>query len=129
MDSGLRKRRVQEAPAPSSMPFAETIKQLDVYPKTLDDFKERTGSGAAVSLVSIFVILMLIFSELRAYLSTTALDQLYVDTTRGERIRINVNVTFPNMPCSGIRHARLALASMRPLRGRQRRSQFGRSNR
>jgi len=102
MDAGLRKRRVPEAPPPASIPFAETIRKLDVYPKTLDDFKERTGSGAAVSLVSCTFIVMLIFSELRAYLTTTTHDQLYVDTAFSERIRINVNVTFPNMPCSGI---------------------------
>jgi len=43
---GLRKRRTAEEAAPdepSSSAVVETLKALDVYPKTLDDFKERTG--------------------------------------------------------------------------------------
>ena len=102
----LRQRRTVEQqpdePAPVSA-VVETIKRLDVYPKTLDDFKERTGSGAVVSLVSCAFIFLLVVSELRAYLTTTTVDHLYVDTTRGERIRVNLNITFPNMPCAGMR--------------------------
>ena len=58
---GLRKRRTAEEAAPdepSSSAVVETLKALDVYPKTLDDFKERTGSGAAISLVSCTAIFL-----------------------------------------------------------------------
>ena len=88
--------------ASESSSFVRTIKSLDINPKTLDDFKEKTGSGAAVSLISMSIIFLLVVSELRAYLTPVTTDHLYVDTTRGERIRINVNMTFPNMPCSGL---------------------------
>ena len=104
----MRQRRPKE-PASSSEPvsaIAQTIKKLDVYPKTLDDFKERTGSGAVVSLVSLSVIALLVISELRAYLTPTTVDHLYVDSSRGERIKINLNITFPNMPCAGMSLAR-----------------------
>ena len=87
---GLRKRRTAEEAAPdepSSSAVVETLKALDVYPKTLDDFKERTGSGAVISLVSCTAIFLLVISELRAYLTPTTVDHLYVDTTRGERIK------------------------------------------
>jgi hypothetical protein len=100
----MRQRRgaVVLEPAQSDGPVVETLKALDVYPKMLDDFKERTGSGAAVSIISVCSILLLIFSELRAYMTSVTTDHLYVDTTHGERIRINVNITFPNMPCAGL---------------------------
>ena len=58
---GLRKRRTAEEAAPdepSSSAVVETLKALDVYPKTLDDFKERTGSGAVISLVSCTAIFL-----------------------------------------------------------------------
>jgi hypothetical protein len=70
------------------------------------DFKERTGSGAAVSLVSLGIMFLLVVSELRSYLTPVTSDHLYVDTARGERIRINVNITFPNMPCAGLKWVR-----------------------
>ena len=101
----MRQRSRPQDPASSSEPvsaIAETIKRLDVYPKTLDDFKERTGSGAVVSLVSLSVIALLVISELSAYLTPTTVDHLYVDTSRGERIKVNLNITFPNMPCAGM---------------------------
>ena len=100
----LRQRRAaREEPADAEPSrIAETIKSLDVYPKTLDDFKERTSSGATISLVSISVIFLLVVSELRAYLTPTTTDHLYVDSARSERIRININVSFPSMPCAGL---------------------------
>jgi len=101
----LRQRRAAQADEPTSTyssPVMETIKALDAYPKTLDDFKERTSSGATVSLISLSVIFLLVVSELRAYFTPVVTDHLYVDTTRSQRIRINVNISFPNMPCAGL---------------------------
>jgi len=102
----LRKRRSGSAAEPepeaASSHIANVVKSLDVYPKTLDDFKERTGSGAAVSVVSLSIIFLLVISEFYAYLTPTTTDHLYVDTSRGERIRVNLNLTFPNMPCAGM---------------------------
>jgi len=101
----LRQRKVQshvETEPPVLSPVLETFKSLDAYPKTLDDFKERTSSGAAVSIVSCSVIALLVLSELRAYFTPVTTDHLYVDTTRGQRIRININVSFPSMPCAGL---------------------------
>eukprot|EP00967_Tisochrysis_lutea_P011791 scaffold13260_cov33-Tisochrysis_lutea.AAC.1 len=103
----MRQRRVRSAgeadAGVQSSAIADVVRSFDVYPKTLDDFKERTGSGAAVSLISLTTILLLVISEFRAYLTPTTSDHLYVDTTRGERIRINLNITFPNLPCAGMR--------------------------
>ena len=82
--------------------FPDLVKALDVYPKTLDDFKERTRSGAAVSVVCCLVIVSLVSSELRAYMAPMTLDQLHVDTTHSSRIHINFNLTLPSMPCSGL---------------------------
>ena len=109
----LRQRRSQAGPPPAPSTVVESIRSLDFNPKTLDDFKERTGSGAAVSIVSVCVIFLLVVSELRSYLTPVVSDHLYVDTTRGERIRINVNITFPSMPCAGLKCAQPFLLYMR----------------
>ena len=105
LEMALRQRRAvahDEAPSSFASPVVETFKALDAYPKTLDDFKEKTSSGAAVSIVSMSVIFLLVVSELRAYFTPITTDHLYVDTTRSQRIRINVNISFPSMACVGL---------------------------
>jgi len=76
------------------------LKSFDAYPKTLEDFRVRTFSGAAVSIISGLIIVWLFFSELSLYLSTEVSPELFVDTSRGEKLRINMDVTFPALPCS-----------------------------
>ena len=101
---GMRQRRQRQEEAPSTFSaVSETLKTFDAYPKMLEDFKEKTGSGAAVSVFACLLNIILTISALRAYLTPTTTDHLYVDTTRAERIRINVNITFPSMPCSGLK--------------------------
>jgi hypothetical protein len=59
----------------------------------------RTYSGAAVSIISGLFILWLFISELVYYLTTEVHPELFVDTTRGEKLRINMDVVFHNLPC------------------------------
>eukprot|EP01114_Cavostelium_apophysatum_P014486 TRINITY_DN3775_c0_g1_i2.p1 TRINITY_DN3775_c0_g1~~TRINITY_DN3775_c0_g1_i2.p1 ORF type:complete len:390 (-),score=81.18 TRINITY_DN3775_c0_g1_i2:57-1226(-) len=75
------------------------LKKLDAYPKTLEDFRVRTFSGAAVSVVSTIFILWLFISEFVYYLSVEVKPELFVDTSRGEKLRINMDVVFHNLPC------------------------------
>eukprot|EP01113_Clastostelium_recurvatum_P011202 TRINITY_DN1565_c0_g1_i4.p1 TRINITY_DN1565_c0_g1~~TRINITY_DN1565_c0_g1_i4.p1 ORF type:complete len:395 (+),score=132.82 TRINITY_DN1565_c0_g1_i4:137-1321(+) len=82
------------------MSFFSRFKALDAYPKTLDDFRVRTFSGAIVSVVSTVFILWLFFSEVALYMSTEVQPELFVDTTRGERLRINVDIIFHKLPCA-----------------------------
>jgi len=81
------------------MEFLNKLKNLDAYPKTLEDFRVRTYSGAVVSIISGLFIFWLVISELVYYLSTEVRPELFVDTTRGEKLRINMDVTFHNLPC------------------------------
>ena len=100
-----QRRKASQEPASSptaESEFASAAKSLDLFAKTHDDLSEKTSSGATVSVVSVAVILLLVISEFRAYLTPTVVDHLYVDTTRTERIKINLNITFPSMPCSGL---------------------------
>lgn len=76
------------------------IRNLDAYPKINEDFYSRTLSGGLITLVSSFVMLLLFFSELRLYIHPVTETQLVVDTSRGETLRINFDVTFPALPCS-----------------------------
>lgn len=76
------------------------LRKLDAYPKINEDFYSRTFSGGLITLVSFIVIFLLFFSELRLYLHTVSESKLVVDTSRGETLHINFDVTFPAVPCS-----------------------------
>ncbi|GJW22481.1 endoplasmic reticulum-Golgi intermediate compartment protein 3-like protein [Tanacetum coccineum] len=78
----------------------EKIRNLDVYPKISEDFYSRTLSGGLITLISSVFMLLLFFSELRLYLHSVTETKLIVDTSRGERLRINFDIVFPALPCS-----------------------------
>jgi endoplasmic reticulum-Golgi intermediate compartment protein 3 len=59
-----------------------------VYPKTLDDFREQTTSGAIVSIITTLFVFWLFFSELSLYLRSDMDPQLFVDTERSDKIRV-----------------------------------------
>eukprot|EP00761_Pharyngomonas_kirbyi_P012907 gb/GECH01012934.1/.p1 GENE.gb/GECH01012934.1/~~gb/GECH01012934.1/.p1 ORF type:complete len:387 (+),score=85.06 gb/GECH01012934.1/:1-1161(+) len=85
------------------MSFFSKLKTFDIYPKTYEEFKEKTFSGAAISLVSLSVIIFLVVSELMLWLQVERQDQLYVDTTgEGGKISIYLNISFPKVPCEGL---------------------------
>ncbi|CDO97460.1 unnamed protein product [Coffea canephora] len=76
------------------------VRNLDAYPKINEDFFSRTLSGGVITLVSSIVMLLLFISELRLYLHTVTETKLVVDTSRGGKLHINFDVTFPAIRCS-----------------------------
>lgn len=57
-------------------------------------------SGAVVSIITTLFVLWLFFSELALFLRADVDPQLFVDTERSEKIRINLDVHFHAMPCA-----------------------------
>lgn len=76
------------------------FKQFDAYPKTLEDFRVKTLTGAGVTLISGLIMVVLFVSELNYYLTTEVSPELFVDTTRHQKLRINVDIYFPKLPCA-----------------------------
>lgn len=76
------------------------LRQFDAYPKTMEDFRVKTFSGATITIVSGVIISLLFISELAFFLSTDVREELFVDTSRGEKLKINIDIDFPKMPCS-----------------------------
>eukprot|EP00047_Mylnosiga_fluctuans_P011784 m.22809 g.22809 ORF g.22809 m.22809 type:complete len:437 (-) comp3803_c0_seq1:132-1442(-) len=79
--------------------FFSRLRRFDAYPKTLEDFREKTFSGAAVSIVAAVLMLALFASEINYFLTTEVQPELFVDTSRNEKMRINVDVMFHHLPC------------------------------
>uniref|UniRef100_H2ZMJ8 Endoplasmic reticulum-Golgi intermediate compartment protein 3 n=1 Tax=Ciona savignyi TaxID=51511 RepID=H2ZMJ8_CIOSA len=79
--------------------FFIKVKDFDAYPKTLEDFRIKTISGATVTIISGTIMLLLFMSELKYFLTMEVNSELFVDMSRGNKISINMNVTFPYVPC------------------------------
>ncbi|CAG8559207.1 6375_t:CDS:2 [Acaulospora morrowiae] len=75
------------------------FQNFDAYAKTLDDFRIKTYYGAALTIISTLIILVLLWSEFNEYRSTEIKPELVVDTSRKEKLTININITFPRVPC------------------------------
>lgn len=80
------------------------LQSLDVYPKIDDEIRRsytrQTISGALVSIGAIILMIALFVSELNFFLTTDVKEELFVDTSRNAKVRINVDIFFPEMPCS-----------------------------
>ncbi|KAJ7556838.1 hypothetical protein O6H91_05G100600 [Diphasiastrum complanatum] len=82
------------------MQVLNRLRQLDAYPKINEDFYSRTLSGGVITLVSSIVMVLLFLTELRLYLRPSTVNELLVDTSRGEQLQIHFDVTFPALACS-----------------------------
>ena len=75
------------------------LRRLDAYPKTIEDFRVKTYAGAIVSVVSVLFALLLFLAELKHFLTTRVSDELFVDTSSGEKLRINLDITMHSLHC------------------------------
>jgi len=78
------------------------LKLLDLYPKTVEEAKEKTTSGAIVSVIGFTLITILAISEFSEYNNVEREDVLSVYTERNQRLPINFRITFFNLPCDVI---------------------------
>lgn len=75
------------------------LKHFDAYPKTLEDFRVKTLTGACISVVCTIGIVLLFIMEWRAYMTIDVEQELFVDLTRNQRLSINLNMTLSRLPC------------------------------
>ncbi|XP_022123074.2 endoplasmic reticulum-Golgi intermediate compartment protein 3 [Pieris rapae] len=76
------------------------FKQFDAYAKTLEDFRVKTASGAFITILGGTIMILLIISELHTYMSPNISEELFVDTSRGHKIRINFDIIVPRISCN-----------------------------
>lgn len=75
------------------------ILSLDAFAKTVEDAKIKTTTGGFITLGCIITLFTLVFSEWRQFNLVEIRPQLVVDRDRASKLDINLDITFPNLPC------------------------------
>ncbi|GAA5962260.1 hypothetical protein JCM3765_004723 [Sporobolomyces pararoseus] len=76
-----------------------SVRGIDAFGKTMEDVKIKTGFGGMLTLVSLSLILALTLYEFVDYRRVHMEPSIVVDRSRGEKLVVNLNVTFPRVPC------------------------------
>ncbi|KAI9510581.1 Sec1 family-domain-containing protein [Russula earlei] len=66
---------------------------------TMEDVKVRTRTGAFLTLVSVSIIFFFTVIEFLDYRRISIETSVVVDRSRGEKLNVHLNVTFPRVPC------------------------------
>ncbi|KIM89157.1 hypothetical protein PILCRDRAFT_213744 [Piloderma croceum F 1598] len=75
------------------------LKGIDAFGKTMEDVKVKTRTGAFLTLVAAAIILTFTSIEFFDYRRINVDTSLLVDKSRGERLTVKMNITFPRVPC------------------------------
>ncbi|KAF8645254.1 hypothetical protein AX16_008079 [Volvariella volvacea WC 439] len=75
------------------------LKGVDAFGKTSDDVKVKTRTGAFLTIISAAIILAFTIIEFFDYRRVTIDTSLIVDRSRGEKLTVRFNMTFPRVPC------------------------------
>jgi len=76
-----------------------SLKGVDAFGKTTEDVKVKTRTGAFLTLLSAAIILAFTTMEFIDYRRVIVDTSIVVDKSRGEKLTVNLNVTFPRVPC------------------------------
>ncbi|KNZ47073.1 uncharacterized protein VP01_66g5 [Puccinia sorghi] len=67
--------------------------------QTMEDVKVKTGFGGMLTMASAVLIFTLILVEFRDYRQIHVQPSILVDKSRGEKLLVHMNITFPRVPC------------------------------
>ena len=81
------------------MGFLSAIKRFDAYPKTLEDFRIQTSAGGTITVLSGILMILLFAAEIRDFLTPAMSEELFVDTSRGEKLKINFDLIVHHVSC------------------------------
>ncbi|KAF8158372.1 Sec1 family-domain-containing protein [Crassisporium funariophilum] len=76
-----------------------SLKGVDAFGKTTEDVKVKTRTGALLTLIAAAIILSVTMIEFLDYRRVNIDTSIVVDKSRGEKLTVNMNVTFPRVPC------------------------------
>ncbi|CDZ97188.1 COPII vesicle protein [Phaffia rhodozyma] len=72
---------------------------IDAFGKTMEDVKIRTRTGAFLTMLSLAIIVTCTFIEFVDYRKIHIEPSILVDKSRGEKLTVDMDITFPRVPC------------------------------
>eukprot|EP01013_Petalomonas_cantuscygni_P039105 TRINITY_DN70430_c0_g1_i1.p2 TRINITY_DN70430_c0_g1~~TRINITY_DN70430_c0_g1_i1.p2 ORF type:complete len:411 (+),score=106.76 TRINITY_DN70430_c0_g1_i1:78-1310(+) len=78
------------------------LQRFDIYPKTIEEFRERTFLGALLTIACVIVCGYLLFTEVSYYRRVEREDHFVVDVDphgHNSLVDITLDITFPAIPC------------------------------
>ncbi|KLO14713.1 endoplasmic reticulum-derived transport vesicle ERV46 [Schizopora paradoxa] len=75
------------------------LKGVDAFGKTMEDVKVKTKTGAFLTILSAAIILTFTTMEFLDYRRVNMDTSIVVDKSRGEKLNVKMNITFPKVPC------------------------------
>ena len=85
----------------STATLRRRVRKFDAFRnnKVRSEYREKTIAGGATTLAAVTVMIFLFLTELWAYLNTRFKHSVVIDPTVGEKVRIDLNVSFPKLTC------------------------------
>jgi len=77
-----------------------TLQTFDLYQKVEEDFKMKTAGGGYLSLVGWIIVFIMVVGQTYTFLTPRFHEHMVVDTTLGESLPINVDITFHALTCA-----------------------------
>ncbi|AMD20548.1 HDL196Cp [Eremothecium sinecaudum] len=77
-----------------------TLLSIDAFAKTEEDVRVRTRTGGFVTLACVLVTIMLLLKEWTQLHTVVHRPQLVLDRDRHLKLDLDLDITFPNMPCA-----------------------------
>lgn len=75
------------------------LKGIDAFGKTMEDVKVKTRTGALLTLIAFAIILTFTSIEFFDYRRVNVDTSLVVNKSRGAKLTVKMNTTFPRVPC------------------------------
>lgn len=79
--------------------FLGNVSGLDAFGKTMEDVKIKTRTGALLTFISFSIIAISTLLEFIDYRRVHLEPAIMVDRSRGEKMIVDMDISFPRVPC------------------------------
>mmetsp|Transcript_17742 Transcript_17742/g.25041 ORF Transcript_17742/g.25041 Transcript_17742/m.25041 type:complete len:438 (+) Transcript_17742:165-1478(+) len=80
--------------------FTEKLRKIDKHTSVASEFRVHTRQGALLSTLFLLIATYLLYFEINFNFTPTIREKVHVNSTNPSGIEIEIDVTFPSVPCA-----------------------------